>query len=109
MARRSPLLRSVVLTLANTEYNLLTLLQALDSDIPNRCQMVQLQFDWNAEGDLLYIGNPGHVGPTDRGVEVGASQAATIQSLDSNLLMLGDIALMSNGAGRSVNVTMVTR
>lgn len=109
MARRNPLLRSVVLASALTEYNLYDLLQALDSDIADHCQMIQIQFDWGAEADLLYIGNPGHVGPTDRGVELGASQAATLQSLDANLILVKDIALMCSGTARSINVTMVTR
>ena len=109
MAHRSPFLHSIVLTNANQEYNLLTLLQALDPDIPKRCQSLELQFDLDAAADRLYIGNPGTVGATDTGVALVASQGWIISSMDANLVFLSDIALKSNGASHKVNVSLITR
>ena len=48
MAIRVPFLRTVVLTLADTDYNLFELLRALIPDIPVRAQAIQLQFDVDA-------------------------------------------------------------
>jgi hypothetical protein len=103
-----PWLRTIPITAANTEYNLHTLLLAVDATMPARCQALSLQFNGGNTADSLYVGNPGTVGAADCGVILQGSQAWAI-SQDSNLLMLSDIALMSNGAEHSVQVCVVTR
>lgn len=108
MSRRSPTLRSIILTTANTNYVLLTLLQVLDPQILRRAQSIQLQLDVNAGAANLYIGNPGMTA-IDLGVQLVPSQAFSIPSLDSNLILLDDIVLRSDTDGVRVNVALVTR
>lgn len=109
MARPNPFLRSVTLTDVNTTYNLATLLAAVDPDTPNHVQMLQLQLEAGAGGDILYIGNGTGDISADNGAELLAGQAWKIESLSSNLILTSSINLRSNGAGNRVNVTMVTR
>lgn len=109
MARRVPFMRSVTLTNADTNYNLLTLLRAIDADMPMRAQMVQLQYDPTAGAGVLRIGNPSVLSATDFGVELVGTQAFSIGSLDSNLILLGDIEMRSTVAAKKVHVVVVTR
>ena len=108
MASHVPALLSVTLTAANTNYSLLALLRAIDADFPAKAQMVQIQHDPAAGADLLWIGNE-DMSATNHGVELVATQAFPINSLDSNLINLGDIWLRSDGAGKRINVAIVTR
>lgn len=108
MSRRSPTLRTVTLPSANTNYVLLTLLQALDPTTLRRAQALQLQLDVNAGAANLFIGNPGMTS-TDMGVQLVASQAFSIPSLDSNLILLDDVVLRTDGTGVKVNVAVVVR
>lgn len=108
--RRSPLMRSITLTNANQNYNLYTLLTAVDTSfvLQHRCQALELQSDNSNGGANLYIGDPDHLSATDKGVQLVASQAFTL-SMESNLIRLDDIALRSDTASILVNVTVVTR
>lgn len=108
LSRRSPTLRSIILTTANTNYVLLALLQVIDPQILRRAQSIQLQLDVNAGAANLYIGNPGMTA-IDLGVQLVPSQAFSIPSLDSNLILLDDIVLRSDTDGIRVNVALVTR
>jgi hypothetical protein len=105
----SPWCHTVTLTLANANYNLDTLLRAIDPRVPKHCQMLQIQANVGLGTDLIYIGDAATLTALDRGVELVETQVQTIQSLESNLIFLADIALRSNGAGHSVNILMVTR
>ena len=109
MPSNVPTMHTVTLAAANTEYNLDTLLRAIDPTLPNRCLAVQIQFDSNAGADWLHIGNPGGQAADDAGVELFASQAFTVQSTESNIVMLTSVALWSNGAGHLVRATVITR
>jgi hypothetical protein len=110
MSRYAPLLRSVTLILANTQYNLYSLLSALDVDTPKKACYVQLQFDPAAGGDLLYIGNSGVADiSANYGASLVATQAWQSPSYDSNLILLSNILLRSNGASHVVGCTIVTR
>lgn len=109
MSRRTPTLRSITLPQANTNYVLLALLQALDPQIPRRAQALQLQFDVSAGAANLYIGNPTTLSTSDMGLQLVASQAWSIPSLDSNLILLDDIALRSDTGGVRVNVAIIVR
>ena len=112
MARTVPWLHTLTLTSANTNYNLQTLMRAADAGLPTavalRCQSLQIQFDIAAGGDVLYIGNS-TLSPTDCGVILYATQAWSVPSVESNLIMPGDINLRSNGAGHVVYISMVVR
>jgi hypothetical protein len=108
MSRRSPTLVTVTIPTANTNVVLLTLLQALDPQILRRAQSIQLQLDVNAGAANLFIGNPGMTA-TNFGVQLVASQAFSIPSLDSNLILLDDIVLRTDGTNVKVNVALITR
>lgn len=99
---------TVELTEADTNYNLHTLLQGVE-DVPNRCQMLQIQFNAALSSDLCFIGNPDRLSESDYGVVLADTQAQTIQSVEANLIVLSDIAVRSNGAGHTLNVIVITR
>lgn len=108
MAHETPILKTVTLTLANTNYLLSDLLKGLDPDIKYRCQYLQLQFDVNAGADVLLIGNA-DLSSTNFGVQLVGTQAWPVQSLDANLIRVDQIFLRSNGAGHVVYVAMLIR
>jgi hypothetical protein len=106
---KSPWLQSVVLAVANTPYVLYALLQAVDPRVLRHCQSCQIQVDVGAGGARVYVGNVGTITATNVGVELVASQAYSIPSLSSNILVLDDIAVMSNTNGVRLNITAITR
>lgn len=113
MAHETPILKTVTLALANTNYRLSALLAALDPDIvgqvgQGRCQYLQIQFDINAGADLLRIGNV-DLSDTNFGVTLVGTQAWPIQSVETNLIRTDQIYLRSNGAGHVVYVAMLVR
>lgn len=108
MAHKVPVLRTVALT-QNTNHNLHTLLLALDSDISVRCAGIQIQFDFDGGASRLFITNDGISDPTaDRGVELSAAQAFSM-SFESNIIMLTQIVLRTNGSGLGANIVLVVR
>ena len=110
MARRySPFLRSVTLTTANVSGNLLTLLQALDSEVPTHVQSVSIQLDVGAGSARLYVGDPDNITTTHVGAELVATQAWSTGSHESNLIHLGDIQLMSDTNSIRCNISFITR
>lgn len=108
-------MRSVTLTNANENYNLATLLAAVAPTLPGvvsgkiRCQMIQIQVDVDAGAARVFVGDPDSLSASDCGAELVATQALTIQSVDSNLIMLSDISVRTDTAGARINVTMVVR
>lgn len=113
MAHETPILKTVTLTAANTNYQLSALLAALDADIvgqvgQGRCQYLQLQFDMNAGADLLRIGNV-DLSDTNFGVVLVGTQAWQMQSVETNLIRTDQIYLRSNGPSHVVYVAMLVR
>lgn len=113
MAHETPILKSVTLPLAGTNYQLSSLLAALDPDIvgqigQGRCQYLQLQFDVNAGADVLRIGNS-DLSDTNFGVQLVATQAWPVQSMETNLIRTDQIYLRCSGAARKVYVAMLIR
>lgn len=106
---RSPWMRSLTLASANTNYNLFTLMQARDTGIQRHVQSCQIQFDISAGAANLYIGDASLLSATDLGVQLVASQAFSIPSLSSNLIVLDDIAVRSDTSGVRVNVVAIAR
>lgn len=103
-------MRTITLASANFNFNLFTLLLAIDSQTSRRAQSIQLQLDQSAGGANLFIGNPDTLSATNYGVALVATQAFSIPSLDSNLILLDDIALRTDTAGGiRVNVAIITR
>jgi hypothetical protein len=113
VAHETPVLKTITLTNANTNYQLSALLNALDGDIAHnplssRCTYLQLQFDVNAGSDVLLIGNA-DLSATNFGVQLVGTQAWPVQSMDSNLIRLDQIYLRCTGPSRVVYVAMLTR
>lgn len=113
MAHHSPVYRTVVLTDANTNYVLSTLLAGLtsppDLGTPPRAAVVQLQVDIDAGAAEVRIGNPSLLSDTDFGVVLVATQAHTIGPFESNLILLDHIVLRSDLAAIKVGVALVVR
>ena len=105
---RCPWMDSITLTSNAVVYNLLTLLQAIDSAIPKHAQSVSLQVDIGAGGAKVYVGNS-NVASTHCGAALVATQSPTIIGYDSNLVILKDIYLTSDTNSIQVNVIVVTR
>jgi hypothetical protein len=108
MAHETPILKTVTLTLANTNYKLSDLLDAIDADIRHRASYLQLQFDVNAGADVLFIGNS-DISGTNFGVQLVGTQAWPVQAFESNLIRTDQIYLRSNGSGHVVYVAMLIR
>jgi hypothetical protein len=104
----NPFLKSVVITLANTNYNLLTLMQALDGATYPRVAKLQLQLDPGAGAAKFFIGNDDLSG-TNFGVSLVAGQALNFDSTPQNIIWLGGILLRSDTAGVRVNVVALAQ
>ena len=99
-----------MLTTSGTTYNLYALLTAIDPKLPRHCQACQIQLDVGAGGARLYISNPDAANPAvDNGAELVASQAYSIPSLSSNLIVLDDVVVESNSNNTRINVTIIGR
>ena len=109
----TPFLRSVTLAAQNTAYSLYDLLQALPAGAKPSgrgviAQFVALQLDPTAGSAILYIGNEG-LSSTSCGCKIFSGQTYPIYSVDSNLIVLNDIVLMSDTNSVQVNVSFITR
>lgn len=107
MAKRVPYLVQVPL-IQDTTHNLLTLLQAVEPDIPVRCAGIQIQFDPDGQSNRLFLGNGTGNISSARGVELVALQAWST-SFESNIIMLGDISIRTNGTGLVALCEVVVR
>lgn len=107
MAKSHPFLVQVSLT-ANTTHNLLTLLQAVESDIPDRCAALSIQFDLTGGADHLFLGNIAGDITAARGRELVAGQEFSISS-ESNIIMLGDITIRTTGTGKIAMCAILVR
>lgn len=101
----SPFMGSVTAT--NVKQQLLTLLQAVFTNIPIRACFVQIQFDNAATGNL-YIGNSA-VTSVFCGANLVATQAFIIPQGPSNLVSLADVYVLTSAASGQINVTVLTR
>lgn len=102
----TPYMASV--TAATTAQSLLTLMQAIYSNIGPKACYLAIQLDTTAGGTSLYIGNS-TVSSVNCGANLSANQAQFVYASDSNLLYLGDIYLRCSTATVQVNITSVTR
>lgn len=107
MAKFHPFLVQVSLATGTTE-NLLTLLQAVESDIPVRCSGLSIQFDLTGGADHLFLGNITGDITAARGRELVAGQEWST-SFESNIIMLGDITIRTPGAGLIAMCEIVVR
>jgi hypothetical protein len=105
--QRSPWMHSVILTTAGTNYNLLTLVQAITPGLPTFCRSVQLQVDIGAGAAQVSIGSPDSLSSTDCGVTLVATQAWNSSFYVAGGINLGDIELVSNTNSTQVDCTIV--
>lgn len=112
MPNYTPWSRTVTLPNASQNYQLQTLVTALDASLnrqgPTRCTFLQLQLDKDAGGANLFIGNQ-NMTSTDYGTSLVATQAKSWPPMESNLLRLDHIYLRTDTPGVLVHVDMVTR
>ncbi len=105
----SPWLQSVTLTLADTNYNLLTLLQAIDSEVPAHVQSISIQVDIDEAAARVFVGNPDTLTATNQGAVLVATMEWSTGSHESNLIYLADIELRSDAANVRLNVSFIVR
>jgi hypothetical protein len=99
----NPFLKSVTLAAANTNYNLLTLMQARDANAPSRCSKLNIQLDPGAGGALLFVGND-DISATNYGAALYAGQVKVWETGQVNNLVLNQIYLRCATAGVQVNI-----
>ena len=110
MAHLTPWLVTVTVLAANTNYLLSTLLAALTPSIAEvNYSQVGIQFDSDAGGDALLIGNPDTLSATVFGRRLLATQAADFGPFESNLVRTDHIALRSDGAEHAVHIYLLRR
>ena len=110
---------TITLPSANTVYQLAARLLAVDSVVRTnqfnanalccKCQFLTLQA--NPDGlaaARYYVGNEG-LSTTHYGVVLFATQVWPIYSMDSNLIRLDQIYLMSNQDNETINVSFISR
>ena len=88
--------------------NLATLLNAIYSTLTasTKCRFLQLQMAAGGGAAHLYVGNS-LVTAVNCGVDLVATQAAWNMNMQSNLIQLGDIYIVSDTAAQKVNVTVM--
>lgn len=99
----NPWMKSVVITNADQNYNLLALMQAIDIRAPVNCHILQLQLDPMAGSAKLRIINKDG-SDTNWGVELVASQAFQVNSSGTNSVPTGSYWLRCSVAGKIVGV-----
>lgn len=99
----NPWLKSVTLTNANQNYNLLALMLAVDSSAPRICQALQIQVDPTAGAAVLRILNSTG-SDTNWGVFLYPSQAFNVASPGRNSVPTGSYWLRTDTAGLLVGV-----
>lgn len=102
----SPWMGSVTAT--TTKAQLSTLLAAKASagaQLPTRCQLIRLEFDLNASGEL-YIGNS-DVAANNCGSHIVPTQEKNVFVWDAGLTLTSDWWLLTTVATQQVNVTII--
>lgn len=99
----NPFLKSIVLPSANTNYNLLTLMQVADVQAPSRCSKLNLQLDTGAGAAKLFIGND-DISGSNYGVVLNAGQVKVWEMGETNRIILSQIFLRSDTAAVQVNI-----
>jgi hypothetical protein len=104
----NPFLKTIVLTTLNTNYSLLTLIQAIDPGAPPRACHCQIQLDNGAGAAHLFVGND-DISGTNFGVNLVAGQQTTFDSTPQNLINISNIFLRSDTSAVKVNVKILVQ
>ena len=99
----NPWLKTVSLTSLNTNYNLYTLMKAVDPAAPDRCCKLNLQLDVGAGAAKLFIGND-DISGTNFGVQLNAGQVKVWESGETNRILASQIWLRTDTNTQSVHV-----
>lgn len=102
----NPFLKSVTLTAASTNYNLLTLIQALEPGQTGRCCKLAIQNDTGNGAAHLFVGNE-DVSGTNFGANLVATQVLDFETVGMNLINASDIWLRSDTASIKVNIALL--
>src|SRR6266446_3896227 len=95
---------TVTLTLANTVYNLYTLLSADESKLPKPAQALLIQADIDAGSARYFVGDLKMVtDSTKYGVMLLAGYTFGIDSLGANLINLPQITVYCDTAGQKIH------
>lgn len=105
----TPWLQSVTIPSADTNVNLLTLLQAIDSEVPAHVQSISIQIDIDEGATRVFIGNPDTLSATNNGATLVATQVWSTGSHESNLIYLGDIELRADTSTTLLHVSFIVR
>ena len=103
---RVPWMHSLILTTANTVYNLYTLVAAITPSINIFAKSVKIQLDIGAGAAKCYIGSPDSLATNDCGQALVATQIFDTSAFTSDACKLPDIALMADTNSTQVNVTI---
>lgn len=105
MASVSYVAATVTLTLANTNYNLLTLLQAIETNCPSTARELLIQSHSDNASTVL-VGDAALSG-IRCGYELALGQSRTYRSSIQHVL-LGSIYVRSSGTSQKLNVEVMT-
>lgn len=106
----SPFMETITLTTGGTTYNLYTLVSAIDSTLPQKCQDLLIQAP-NEGTAVTYIGNS-NVSASHYGVALVASATPMSWSPSdktANLINMADIYFVSATSSVPLHVTIITR
>jgi hypothetical protein len=108
----APYMCSVTVPTTAGGTSLATLMGAVYSTLTasTKCRFLSIQVGAAAGASHLYVGNVAATGgtalsATNCGVDLVATQAAWTMNMQSNLILLGDIYLLSSSGSIQVNVT----
>lgn len=101
-------MKTVTVTLANTNYNLLTLMQAVEAACYPRSARLQIQLDAGAGAAKLFVGNE-DVSATNYGAVLLAGQAFIFDATPQSLVSIIGISLRSDTAGVKVNISSLVQ
>ncbi len=100
--------RMLAVTVTSTAASLYDLLHAIDSDIADHAESVQLQEDPAGMAVVVFIGNS-DVDATHWGAKLQAGQLFPLPAMTGNLLLLKQIFLLSDSTSVSVGCVVTTR
>jgi hypothetical protein len=96
-------MKAVTIPLANTNYNLLALMQVVDPRAPVTCMALQIEFDPDAGSARLRLTNSDGSN-TNWGVQLVASQAFEVSASGTNSVPVGNYWLRCDTAGQIVGI-----
>jgi len=103
--RATPRMLAVSVTAA--AQSLYDLLHAIDGDIADHAESVQLQEDTDGGSTIVYVGNS-DVDSTHWGAKLQAGQLFPLPAMTGNLILLKQIYLVASAAGPTLVGCVVT-